>query len=265
MGIPERSPTTPPLKQRLQVRDAPSKRPFMYQTWSDLLFLHWIVDAQAIQLKLPKGLFVDCFDGNAYVGVVPFFMRNIRLRGMPAIPWLSNFLELNLRTYVYDSDGTPGVWFFSLDCNQPLAVWGARTLYHLPYQHARMQAHDDTSRGWKYCSQRSRSPGGNASKFHYVFSGDVHYAQPGTLEFFLTERYVLFASTRDGGLAMGHVHHTPYPLESVEVLEAQTDLFTLNGFNAPTERCIHAIGSRGVDVMVYSLQREVNSNAVREH
>jgi len=111
----------------------------MYQQWRDLLFLHWEYPAAAIQETLPEGLFVDTFGGTAYLGIVPFFMRNSRPRFLPAVPGLSNFMELNLRTYVYDRSGIPGVWFYSLDANQPLAVEIARRIFHLPYRHAKMR------------------------------------------------------------------------------------------------------------------------------
>ena len=106
----------------------------MHHAWRDLLFLHWRVDPERIQRTLPPGLTVDVFDGAAYVGIVPFFMCDIRPRGLPAMPGLSNFMELNVRTYVHDAQGTPGVWFYSLDCNSRLTVWGARRFFHLPYR-----------------------------------------------------------------------------------------------------------------------------------
>ncbi len=112
----------------------------MFQQWRDLLFLHWEYSAAAIQATLPEGLFVDTFGGKAYLGVVPFFMRNIRPRFLPAVPGISDFMEMNLRTYLHDRAGVPGVWFYSLDANQWLAVKIARRFFHLPYEHARAKA-----------------------------------------------------------------------------------------------------------------------------
>ena len=108
----------------------------MYQRWSHLLFLHWRWDPAAIQATLPDGLFVDTHENHAYLGVVPFWMDAVRPRFCPPVPGLSWFLELNLRTYVHAADGTPGVWFYSLDCNNPVAVHLARTLFSLPYKAA---------------------------------------------------------------------------------------------------------------------------------
>lgn len=227
----------------------------MHQSWNDILFLHWYIEPAVIQQLLPAGLFVDCFDGNAFLGVVPFFMKNIRFRGTPSLRWLSNFMELNLRTYVFDEMGRPGVWFISLDCNQPLAVWAARALFHLPYQHASMRASLKNNHAIDYHSQRSTQIEANeSSQFVYSLQNNVTYAQPGTLEFFLTERYLLFAVNRRKQILRGQVHHTPYPLRNAEVRHVETDLFELNGLPSIHRPCDHAIGSRGVNVEVFALE-----------
>jgi uncharacterized protein YqjF (DUF2071 family) len=136
-GMPVSFPT---LESRIAVRELPARAHVMHQRWESLLFLHWRWDAAEIQRTLPPGLFVDTFQGDAWLAIVPFYMRGIRPRFCPPVPGISDFLELNVRTYVHDEQGRPGVWFYSLDCNQPLAVWTARTFFHLPYQHARMWA-----------------------------------------------------------------------------------------------------------------------------
>ncbi|MEI6536644.1 MAG: DUF2071 domain-containing protein, partial [Verrucomicrobiaceae bacterium] len=107
------TPRIPGDSQRLAARELQPGSPVMFQQWRDLLFLHWEYSAAAIQATLPEGLFVDTFDGKAYLGVVPFFMRKIRPRFLPAVPGISDFMELNLRTYVHDRAGVPGVWFYS--------------------------------------------------------------------------------------------------------------------------------------------------------
>ncbi len=93
----------------------------MRMTWSELLFAHWSLEPSAVARWLPRGLELDVRDGRAWVGVVPFLMSDVAPRCLPAVPKLSRFLELNLRTYV-TVDGKPGVWFFSLDAENPLAV-----------------------------------------------------------------------------------------------------------------------------------------------
>ena len=122
----------PGNQARLALREEPAAPPVMYQTWSDLLFLHWEWDATEIQRTLPPGLFVDTFGGKAYLAVTPFFMNNVRASFLPEIPGTANFMELNVRTYVYDQTGRAGVWFYSLDCNQSLAALLARTFFPSP-------------------------------------------------------------------------------------------------------------------------------------
>lgn len=179
-----------PLSTRLKMREQPANHaPVMYQKWRQLLFLHWQFNASEIQRTLPAGLFVDTFEGNAYLGLVPFFMKDVRPRFLPALPCISNFQELNVRTYVHDRNGTPGVWFYSLDANQWLAVFLARTFYNLPYQHAQMSAKRSQQQGViEYCSQRRGTAANLASHFNYHPLGQPFFAEPATLEFFLVER-----------------------------------------------------------------------------
>ena len=113
-------------EDRLAVREKPASSPVMFQTWSNLLFLHWEIDVQEIAKRIPNRLSVDLHEGKTYLGLVPFFMKKVRPRFLPQMPGLSNFLELNIRAYVHDEQGRPGVWFFSLDCDQPIAVEVAR-------------------------------------------------------------------------------------------------------------------------------------------
>lgn len=239
----------PTDEQRLAVRIRPNQSTVMYQTWEHLLFLHWEIDPAVIQATLPEGLTVDTFDGKAYLGIVPFYMNWIRPRFLPPVPKLSFFLETNLRTYVYDEDGTPGVWFYSLDCNQPLAVWIARTFFKLPYFHAKMTARrsDETVH---YATQRRGSQIQGA--FEYRPISVPKPAEIGSLEFFLGERYILFANTRRG-IKRGQVWHEPYRLSSAEVPRYSTELIELAGFPAVTRPFDHALYSPGVRVNVFPL------------
>ena len=158
----------PTIEERLLVRGKPSAKPVLQMQWKQLLFLHWSWDAREIQGTLPDGLFVDTFDGKAWLAIVPFFMRRVHPMGLPCVPWLSNFLELNVRTYVHDGAGVPGVWFYSLACNQPLAVELARRFFHLNYVHARMEARIDTH---NVCSYKARRRGIAEASFRYGPSG----------------------------------------------------------------------------------------------
>jgi hypothetical protein len=221
----------------------------LLQRWEKLAFLHWRWDAADIQRTLPPGLFVDTFQGDAWLAIVPFYMRGIRPRFCPPVPGISDFLELNVRTYVHDEQGRPGVWFYSLDCDQPLAVWTARRLFHLPYQHARMQA--PMTDGWiDYTCQRRGEPA--QSRLRYQLSAETHTAAPGTLEFFLAERYLLF-SPSPRGIRCGQVHHVPYPLAEAKLDAWDVKPLLQAGFSDPQRPPDHVIGSPGVAVRVYPL------------
>ena len=245
----------PAAQKRLDLREKPRQRsPVMYQKWRDLLFLHWAFDPADVQRTLPQGLYVDTFDSKAYIGIVPFFMHDVRPRFLPAIPGISNFMEVNLRTYAYDSQGNPGVWFYSLDANQWLAVQIARKTFGLPYFYARMQAKKDEKTG--EIQNLSRRRGGSTEQdsfFHYRGVGPARQAQPGSLEFFLVERYLLF-SCRGKKLWKGRVHHSAYPLRDAEVLEWDDHLFFLDGLERPGRSPDHILLSAGVDVKVYRVE-----------
>jgi uncharacterized protein YqjF (DUF2071 family) len=242
-------PVTPTPESRLAVRERPSRAHVMHQRWEQLLFLHWRWDAAEIQRTLPPGLFVDTFQGEAWLAIVPFYMRGIRPRFLPAVPGISDFLELNVRTYVHDERGRPGIWFYSLDCNQPLAVWTARTFFHLPYRHARMQAPNlDTWIDYS-CHRHGESA---ESRFRYQVANETRFAEPGSFDFFVAERYLLFAQT-PRGIRCGQVHHTPYPLADVKLETWRLEPLLQAGFVDPQRSPDHIIGSPGVDVRVYPL------------
>ena len=248
-------PRPPDEAGRLALRRRPAARAVMFQQWRELLFLHWEYSAAEIQRTLPEGLFVDTFAGQAYLGVVPFFMQNIRPRFLPAVPGLSNFMEMNLRTYVHDRAGVPGVWFYSLDANQRLAVAIARRFFHLPYEHATMKSSQSPQGAIRYESQRHGDDANGAGcVFEYAPGAELPTAAPASLEFFLVERYRLYAAA-GGRLWRGAVFHQPYPLCRAEVTAWDEHLLTLNGFAPTGRRPDHIIMSRGVDVTVFPLER----------
>jgi uncharacterized protein YqjF (DUF2071 family) len=194
----------------------------MEQTWNDLLFAHWPIAPEMMRPLVPEVLPLDTFGGNCWVAVTPFHMSGIRFRGMPPLPGLSRFPEMNVRTYV-TVDGKPGVFFFSLDAGSLAAVWGARASYHLLYFHARMKVSEEGE--WiGYHSRRYQSvevKPGAAEKIHAEFNGryrpvaPVQVRQPGTLENWLTERYCLYA-VKQGSMFRAEIHHEPWPLQDAE-------------------------------------------------
>ncbi|BDS07997.1 hypothetical protein NT6N_30370 [Oceaniferula spumae] len=247
----------PSPDQRLAERDRPTSRPVMRQRWTHLLFLHWEIDSALIQSTLPDGLTVDTFDGKAYLGVVPFFMERIRPVYCPPVPGVSWFQELNFRTYVYDAHGRPGVWFYSLDCNQWLAVKTARKFFNLPYQHARMSA---TKRDGVLTYHSARLGDDIRQTFHYPTQLiDPIVADPETLEFFLLERYRLFSVDRLGQLYSGQVHHPPYRYQHTEISGFSTWLFPLAGFDEPKTPPVSTMIAEPVSVHIHPLKRSETS------
>lgn len=246
MNVP---PIIPATTQRLAMRERPATPIVGRQRWSDLLFLHWKVEASAVQATLPPGLFVDTFEGAAYLGLVPFFMERVRPAWLPPLPWVSWFLELNVRTYVHDREGRPGVWFYSLDCNQPLAVAIARRLFHLPYFHAKMRAKRRDG-AVEYHSQRRGTPA--LSSYAWQPDGDTCEAAPGSLNFFLVERYVLFSTDESGALHCGRVHHQPYRISHAVVPEFSVEPARQAGFEL-AGRPISTLCSSAVDVSIFAL------------
>lgn len=256
MGFPSAIDGVNPEGRLAPTRAPVGRFPVMTQHWKDLLFLHWATDPEPIQRTLPPGLHVDTCAGRAYLGVVPFHMRGVRPRFCPPVPGLSNFPELNLRTYVHDDCGRPGVWFYSLDAHQWLAVQIARRFFSLPYVYSKMRVHrneDAASRKVTITCTRAGEP---CQEYTYSPRAELERSEPGSLQFFLTERYHLFSyNARRKVLYIGQVHHTPYPLHEAEVEAFSTDLFPLNGFDRPVRGPDHVAMSPGVFVTIYGLQR----------
>jgi uncharacterized protein YqjF (DUF2071 family) len=189
-----------------------SHRPWvMTQSWHDLLFAHWRVDERLLRPHVPAAFDLDRFDGSAWLGVVPFTMSRVVPRGVPPVPWLSAFPELNVRTYVSPRDGKRGVYFFSLDAARLAAVVAARAMFRLPYFPASMQV-TPRGQGVHYVSRRR---GGRASFVGaYEPTGPAFNPARGTLEFFLTERYCLYHVDLLGRPARLEIHHAPWQLQT---------------------------------------------------
>lgn len=245
---------SPTLDDRQQVCQRPGDSVVMYQKWKDLLFLHWEVAPEEIQSTLPDGLNVDLHEGKAYLGLVPFYMCDIRPRFLPTVPGISNFLEMNVRTYVHDRHGNPGVWFYSLDANQALAVALARRLFHLPYFRAVMTASQDSGM-IDYSCQRWSDPE-KASHFRYRAGAKIDAPLPGSLEYFLLERYLLFAHDKTKEqLLCGQVHHTPYPVHEAEVETFSPVALSQAGFIIGQDPPVHAAFSPGVSVEIFGIKK----------
>jgi uncharacterized protein YqjF (DUF2071 family) len=221
----------------------------MTQTWHDLLFAHWPLPVEKMRPLVPPQLTLDIFDGKSWVGVVPFRMSGIRHRRLPALPGLSHFPELNLRTYVTHA-GKPGVYFFSLDAANLPAVWAARSFYHLPYFHAAM-----TSTDLGGCIQySSRRYGANAEfRGQYRPASAVRLASKGSIEHWFTERYCLY-TTHHGQVYRGDIHHPPWPLQDAEAELATNTIAAASGISLP-DAPPHLLFARKLKVLIWPLVR----------
>ena len=232
----------------------PSGPWILTQWWRDLLFAHWPVDPTAIAHLIPPALEIDLIEGMAWVAIVPFRMTGIRARFTPPLPGLSQFPELNLRTYVRPRHGIvndAGVYFWTLEASNPIAVLAARRLFHLPYRHARMRCIERD--GWiEYASHRTHS-GEPPADFIARYRPTVP-AKPSALLQWLTERYCLYTTNAAGQLYQGQIHHRPWPLYEAEAI-----------FDANTLACASAIAlpdmppllhfSREIEVAIWGLHK----------
>ncbi|HEY3783267.1 MAG TPA: DUF2071 domain-containing protein [Fimbriimonadaceae bacterium] len=236
------------IDEYLKQREISSGRPVMHQNWRELLFLHFSVDPEAVQKLMPAGLTVDTCADRAWIGLVLFRMEGIRTRNGPAAPWLSAFPETNVRTYVHREGREPGVWFFSLDAARWLACRFARQFFGLPYYHSLMSVRR-TGLEIEYDLARQGKPGVNAD-IKARIGDELPETAPGSLDFFLIERYLLYAKRR-GSLFTGRVSHSPYPLKTAEVVASKESLIHSIGIQSkPWE---HVCFSEGVDVQVLGL------------
>jgi len=195
---------------------------------------------------VPAELELDTFEGDAYLGITPFRVANLRLRGLPPVPLLSSFLELNCRTYVNRGGEKPGIWFFSLDASSRFAVEGARRLYKLPYFRAAMSPPP------RFSSVRQEGPGEHAWLATYRPEGAAAPAEPATLEHFLAERYCLYAVDEDGRLHSADIHHPPWPLQGATV-EISRNTIPPEGLEVEGEP--HVLYSARQDVLIWPLER----------
>ena len=218
-------------------RPLPSGRWQMTQRWNDLLFAHWPVPAAQLEPLLPEGLEPDVFQGSAWLGVVPFWLDRIKMRGFPSLPGLRHFPDLNVRTYVRDAQtGTPGMYFFSLDAANLLAVAIAHTFFHLPYHWAEMRLDQRSEREFSFYSRRRFTHDPVVFRARYRGLGPtrkVVEARSGSLEYFLMERSSLYTRNRAGHAVRSSLHHVPWPLEDAEAEIEQNDLAQSIGIKLP--------------------------------
>jgi uncharacterized protein YqjF (DUF2071 family) len=230
----------------------PSSVWVMAQSWSQLLFAHWPVSPDVLRPLIPSQLPIDTFEGQAWVGVVPFYMSHVRAHGLPLIPGTNHFCELNVRTYVTDGQ-KPGVWFFSLDANNLPAVFGARTAFHLPYFNAQMSI-EKTGDTVTYESKRiHRSAPAAQLSITYQPISPEYQATPGTLVSWLTDRYCLYTAFRER-LYRAEIHHAPWPLQDAQADIRINTMAEAAGITLPdTPPLLHY--AERVDMLTWYLER----------
>ncbi len=224
----------------------------MTQRWNDLLFMHYSLAPEVVRALVPEVLTLDTYKQRAWVSVTPFWINHLRPPGVPSLPWVSNFFEINVRTYV-SRDGKPGVYFFSLDASNLSAVWGARMFYRLPYWQASMKV---TGRGGPkidYSTKRQHGPKPAELRCSYGPVSRPFHAHPGSLEHFLCERYCLYACSRKR-LYRVDIHHLPWELQQGTVAVEENTMAKTAGIELPAEPDL-AHFSRELKVLLWAPER----------
>jgi uncharacterized protein YqjF (DUF2071 family) len=233
---------------RLTISERPQDRvPIMEQTWGKLLFMHWKIDPELLRPLVPRKLSIDTYEGEAWIAIVPFTIRGMRASFLPTIPGFSEMHELNVRTYVHYK-GTPGVLFLSLDASSSIAVLGARTFFLVPYFNAEMSLKED-GRKIVYHSRRTHTDAPPAEFDATWKIGDaLAESQPGSLEFFLTERYCFYTVSGEH-VYQCRVHHAPWQLRAAEVSALKSTMIESHKLPAPKGKpLLHYSEEQTVDV-----------------
>lgn len=201
---------------RLEVRHRPEGQPVMHQAWGKLLFIHWRIDKSLLRPHVPSSLEIDTYGDSAWIAITPFTMWDVRALPpfVPPVPGLDSMHELNVRTYVHHN-GVPGVWFFSLDADSRAAVLAARTAFHLPYYNADISL--SGKQKIKYRLKRRDEPAAQF-KADWTVGRALPQSQPGSREFFLTERYLLYTHF-EGELFRARIYHEPWQLYKAELTD----------------------------------------------
>lgn len=237
---------------RLSIRERPERVPVGRMTWGKLLFMHWKIPVEALRPTVPRQLEIDTHEGGAWIGVIPFTMWGMRLSFLPAIPGFSEMHELNVRTYVHHK-GTPGVYFHSLDAASAIAVLGARTFFLLNYFTAEMSLRQD-GREIVYHSRRThRGAPPAAFDATWEFGDRLGESQPGTLEFFLTERYCFYTVSNER-VYQCRIHHAPWQLRAARLSSLESTMIESHKLPTPKgEPLLHY--SEELTVDVWTLER----------
>lgn len=225
----------------------------MRQQWHELLFAHWSLPAEMISPLLPPGVALDTYDGQAWIGIVPFRMAGVHPRAIVSLPWISAFPELNVRTYVAIED-KPGVFFFSLDATNPVAVRLARCFFALPYFKAHISCFREGDTITYTCTRTERYAAAARLAWSYRPTAAPYLAVSGSLEHWLTERYCLYSVNRRGSLFRGEIHHGPWALQPAEAELRANTMARASGIELPEIAPLLHYSLRQ-DALVWSLEQ----------
>lgn len=232
---------------RLAIRHRPKGQAVMHQNWGKLLFMHWRIKEEFLRPLIPSTLQIDTFGDSAWLGIAPFTMWGISALPpfLPPLPGLNALHECNVRTYVH-YNGVPGVWFFSLDANSAAAVFAARTFFHLPYFNAEIEL-QETGNRIDYRLRRKDEPVAEL-KAAWAIGEKLPQSQPGSREFFLTERYCLYTE-KNGQLYRARIHHAPWQLQQAELLKFDENILAADRLPQPQgQPILHYAEEISVDI-----------------
>ncbi|TFC88544.1 YqjF family protein [Cryobacterium sp. TMT4-31] len=210
------------------------------QRWSDLVFLHWRVDADQVAPLLPEGLRPDVYDGSSWVGLIPFVLDRATVFGSAPIPYFGSFVEVNVRLYAVDDRGRRGVVFVSLEASRLAAVLAARALFALPYMWSRTRVEVEAGE-YRYSSTRHLAAHAR-TQILVRSTGQPVVEDP--LADFLTARWALFTRVRGRTIRLRN-HHQPWRLFTAQLISLDDSLLSVAGFPG-------LAGSRAPDSVLYS-------------
>ena len=222
----------------------PVTRPVMFQSWRSLTFLHWAYEPAEIRRHLPPQVALDTFDGAAWIGLTPFMLTGLRPPFVPALPWISSFPEMNVRTYVVGPDGERGIWFFTLEADRLMAVAGARMFYGLPYRWARMSVR---RHAWRveYASVRHWPFRSAQSRICVETGNRIESSQ---FDRFVTARFRLYTRAM-GRIVAAQIEHEPWPLQEARVITLDQNVIQACNLSHPSAHP-HALHSSAIHVRI---------------
>lgn len=229
----------------------PNKRWNMKQTWSELLLANYPIKLDVLRKLVPESLLLDSFDGMGWIGVVPFQMSEVGLRGLPPIPGTDRFPELNVRTYV-TLDGKPGVYFFNLDAANRIAVWTAKTFYHLPYQHADMKLQQNGAT-IHFESKRKRENDAQLICSYHPIS-EPFTAEKGSFDEWMAERYCFYTVNKKGLPLRCEILHQPWQLQHAAAEFNHNTILSKQGIIVESDQPILHF-SKKIEVRAWPLTR----------